>query len=315
MINVLITGSSGFVGQNLLRFLSNKQFKVHTLTRSQSVYDDKSVKEITWENLNLEKLNSIDVIIHLAGKAHDTKNTSSANEYFEINTELTKRIFDLFLNSNTSTFIYMSSVKAATDVANEILTEDIKPSPKTPYGQSKLKAEEYISSFAMPAGKRAIILRPCMIHGPGNKGNLNLLYRFVQKNIPYPLAAYENQRSFLSIDNLNFIIEQLMLDQSILGGIYNLADDLPLSTNSVINMIAEVNRTMPRLWKINRGIINFLAKIGDKLHLPLNSETLKKLTESYVVSNEKIKKALSITCLPLSSEDGLKLTIKSFHSS
>jgi nucleoside-diphosphate-sugar epimerase len=208
----------------------------------------------------------------------------------------------------------MSSVKAAADSADGVLAEDIIPEPKTPYGQSKLKAEEYLWSQAWPRDKRVFILRPCMIHGPGNKGNLNLLYKFVQKGIPYPLAAYENKRSFLSINNLNFVIEQLLGNTSIPGGIYNLADDIPLSTNKVINIMANINGTKPKLWKIHPGMIDFLAKIGDKLHLSLNSKRLKKLTESYIVSNEKIKKVLKITQLPLSSEDGLKLTIQSFRS-
>jgi len=311
MSSILMSGVSGFVGSNLDQFLKQRNYSITPLSRTI----DKQSPSFTWDDIPAITDHDFEVYIHLAGKAHDLKNASDSKAYFDVNTELTKKLFDAFLKSNASTFIYMSSVKAAADTVNGILTEDIMPEPKTPYGQSKLKAEEYIAGFKMPGGKRAFILRPCMIHGPGNKGNLNLLYKFVQKNIPYPLAAYENKRSFLSIDNLNFIIEKMIAETNMPGGIYNLADDVPLSTNEVINIIAEVNRAKPRLWKINRSTINFLAKTGDKLHLPLNSERLKKLTESYVVSNEKIKKALSITHLPLSSEDGLKLTIQSFHSS
>ena len=82
-----------------------------------------------------------------------------------------------------------------------ILTEDTIPNPKTHYGISKLQAENYILDQKLPEGKRVYILRPCMIHGPGNKGNLNLLYTLVKKGFPWPLGAFENQRSFLSIDN------------------------------------------------------------------------------------------------------------------
>ncbi len=110
-------------------------------------------------------------------------------------------------------------------------------------------------------------------------------------------------------------MQQVVSDASIPGGIYNLADDNPLSTVKVIDIIARVNGINSRKWKINRGLISFFAKTGDKLHLPLNSEKLKKLTESYIVSNKKIKDALNIAQLPVSSEDGLKLTIQSFLSS
>jgi nucleoside-diphosphate-sugar epimerase len=152
-----------------------------------------------------------------------------------------------------------------------------------------------------------------MIHGPGNKGNLNLLYKFVQKGIPYPLAGFDNRRSFLSVGNLCFIIQQLISCADIPGGVYNIADDEPLSTNEVFGIIAETSGLKTKLWKISPGLIKFAARAGDKLHLPLNSERLKKLVESYVVSNEKIKKALGKTTLPLSSVEGLKSTISSFR--
>ena len=306
-----MSGSTGFVGRNLIKYLPSKQFNIYPLERS----DSKSANGFKWHNLNADSLSTINTIIHLAGKAHDTKQTSASQEYFEVNTELTKKLFDLFLTGSSTTFIFMSSVKAVADTVNSILNEDVDPNPQTAYGKSKQKAEEYLLSQKLPEGKRLFILRPCMIHGPGNKGNLNLLYNFVQKGIPYPLSAYKNERSFLSVDNLNFIIAQIAGIPSIPGGIYNLADDTPLSTNEVVNIIAKENKITPKLWRINSRIINFLARTGDILHLPLNTERLKKLTESYVVSNKKIKKILNITQLPFSAEDGLKLTIRSFHSS
>src|SRR3546814_3353608 len=110
-----------------------------------------------------------------------------------------------------------------------MLSEDMMPAPQTPYGQSKWRAEQYLNSQLLPAGKRLFILRPCMIHGPGNKGNLNLLYQVVSKGLPWPLAAFDNERSFLSTDNLNYIIKRILEDADIPGGTYNLADDDPRS--------------------------------------------------------------------------------------
>jgi len=138
-----------------------------------------------------------------------------------------------------------------------------------------------------------------MIHGPGNKGNLNLLYKLVQKGSPWPLGAFENKRSFTSIDNLTFIIDQI-IEKDIDPGIYQVADDEALSTNELIQLIATAQNRKSIIWKIPKKLIKFSAKIGDYLHLPLNSERLKKLTESYVVSNQKIKKALGIEILSLS---------------
>ena len=308
---VLISGYKGFVGTNLINYLKQKNLELFGLSRS--IENQNSVtKNFSWDQLNEIKNQSFDVIIHLAGKAHDLKNTSDPEEYFQVNTELTKKLFDLFLQSDTRDFIYLSSVKAAADVVVGILDEMATPDPKTPYGKSKLKAEEYILNYDISPNKRAIILRPCMIHGPGNKGNFNLLYRFIKKRIPYPLAAFENRRSFLSIQNLCFVIHQVLINPSIPGGIYNIADDEPLSTNELIKIIGNENNIHPISWKINRSFVKVLAKAGDKLNLPFNSERLGKLTENYVVSNSKIKSALQVESLPISSREGFSTTLKSF---
>ena len=203
-------------------------------------------------------------------------------------------------------------MKAAADEIENTLTETHISNPKTPYGQSKLQAEKYILSKEIPAGKRVFIIRPCMIHGPGNKGNLNLFYKIVQKGIPYPLAAFDNKRSFLGIDNLNFLIHQMIINKNVPSGNYNFADDEPLSTNNLFKLIAEVLNQKPRLLKIPKSFIIFAAKIGDKIKLPLNSEKLQKLTANYVVSNQKIKTALNISAMPNSVSEGLKCTIQSF---
>ena len=151
-----------------------------------------------------------------------------------------------------------------------------------------------------------------MIHGPGNKGNLNLLYKFVKEGIPYPLAAYDNKRSFLSVQNLCFVIGKIIA-QNVPSGIYNLADDEPLSTNDLVTQIALTLERKPKLWHVSKNAIKLLAIIGDKLHLPLNTELLHKLTENFVVSNFKIKTAINES-LPVTSKEGIKITIHSFQN-
>lgn len=191
----------------------------------------------------------------------------------------------------------------------------VVPSPKGPYGESKLAAEKFIlsqESNAKSQFKKTYILRPCMIHGPGNKGNLNLLYQIVNKGIPYPLGAFENRRSFTSIDNLSFVIIQL-IEKDIPGGIYNVGDDESLSTNELIALIAKTMDKPNRIWKWNKSLLQLIAKVGNILHLPLNTERLHKLTENYVVSNVKLKNAMGIEKMPITAEDGFVKTIKSFQ--
>jgi nucleoside-diphosphate-sugar epimerase len=292
-MSIFITGSSGFVGTSFLNYFKNEVICVSSRGKESNI-------------------DGAEVVIHLAGKAHDLKNTTSSQEYYEVNTELTKKVFDAFLASEAKEFITLSSVKVAADQVEGELTEQYHPNPVTHYGKSKLLAEQYIFSREIPEGKRVYILRPCLIHGPGNKGNLNLLYNIVSKNIPWPLGAFENKRSFCSIDNLLFIIKELIERDDIPSGIYNVADEEPLSTNELIGLIAQSQNRNPKIWSLSTTVIEGIASIGDKLHLPLNTERLHKLTSSYVVSNAKLKAILGKP-LPLSSREGLLKTFKSFN--
>ena len=324
-MNILITGIHGFVGSNLVIALKGH----HSLYGLDIVAPEKEgvMKTFSWKDIEttsfpMQFLPKFDAIIHLAGKAHDTKNQSASQVYFDINTGLTQKIFDFFLEYSAKKFIFFSSVKAATDsVVGDMLTEDVIPTPVGPYGESKIAAEEYILSklrskhgelkVAMQRDKQVYILRPCMIHGPGNKGNLNLLYNVVKKGIPWPLGDFENKRSFTSIDNLCYIVEGL-LTKDVASGIYHIGDDEALSTNELIALMCEAMGKEPHIWKMNRKIMEGCAGLGTLLHLPLNTERLRKLTENYVVSNEKIKSALGIDRMPVRAADGIMKTIRSF---
>lgn len=315
-MRLLITGIHGFVGANLVKALS----KDHEIYGVDIVSPKKEgvIKTFSWDDLGNGSVPEVDAIIHLAGKAHDTKNQSRADVYFQVNTELTKRAYDYYLKSSAMKFIFFSSVKAVADrVIGEYVDEDVVPSPKGPYGESKIAAEAYIrEQLKIENGKlkdkATYILRPCMIHGPGNKGNLNLLYRVVSKGFPWPLGAFENKRTFTSIDNLCFIVNGL-LTKDVASGIYNINDDEAVSTNELIEIICSVLGKRVHIWRIPRGLMEGIAKIGGILHLPLNPERLQKLTENYVSSNAKIKQALGVDKLPVRAKDGLVKTIKSFE--
>lgn len=310
-MKILITGVHGFVGSNLVKALS----KEHTVYGLDIINPERDGIKFTfsWDDLDKESMiPEIDAIIHLAGKAHDTKNKSAADVYFKVNTDLTKKIYDYFLKSNRAKkFIFFSTAKAAADKVEGILTEDVVPSPVGPYGESKIAAEKYIQDH-LRDDKQVYILRPCMIHGPGNKGNLNLLYGVVKKGIPWPLGAFENRRTFTSIENLNFVIEGL-LTKDVPTGIYNMGDDEALSTNELIEEICKSLGKKAHIWKLPKGLMFGVAKIGGALHLPLDSERLRKLTEDYVSSNAKIKKALGVEKMPVDAREGLKVTLMSFR--
>jgi nucleoside-diphosphate-sugar epimerase len=298
-MKIAVFGNSGFVGSNFIKNSIKYEFVIF------------SRNDIKYSNYYLSE--DIYAVLNFVGKAHDLNDSSNYNDYYEINTKFCNDLFDKFLKSKSKVFITISSVKAVADELDQILTEEFIPNPSSHYGLSKLSADNYIMSRKVPVGKRFYILRPCMIHGPGNKGNLNLLFRFLNTGIPWPLGSYENKRSVCCIDNLIFVINQLINNAKIPSGIYNIADDDPLSTNDLINLIASSNNKSIIILKIPVYIIKFFSRIGDIIHLPLNSHRLKKLTQNYVVSNKKIKNAMHKS-FPLSSHEGLVKTFNSFKN-
>lgn len=307
-MRILITGVHGFVGSNLVRSLKSD----HVIYGLDIIAPEKDgvIKTYNWDDLEKGNIPLIDAVIHLAGKADDSKDESLRDIYFKINYGLTKNIYDWFLTSQAKKFFFFSSIKAAADFApNGVLTEDDPPAPVGPYGESKIAAEEYILKN-LPADKQVYILRPCMIHGAGNAGNMELLYKLVNAGIPWPLGAFENKRSFTSFVNLAFVIAQMLI-QNVPSGVYQMADDEALSTNELIKIIGQACGKKVRIWRINKGLMKFFSKIGGMLHLPLNPDNLNKLTENYVASNAKVKQAIGIREMPLRAKDGIISSIKS----
>jgi nucleoside-diphosphate-sugar epimerase len=314
-MKILITGVHGFVGSNLVSALrgENTIFGLDIVAPEKEGVD----KTFSWDDLDAGRLPEVDAIVHLAGKAHDTKNQAAAEVYFKVNRDLTIKVFDYFVcHKDIKKFVFFSTAKAAADKVDGVLTEDVVPAPVGPYGESKIAAENHILSFMRDNpdafdGRGVYIFRPCMIHGPGNKGNLNLLYNVVRKGIPWPLGAYENRRTFTSVENICFAVNGV-LTKDVESGIYNMGDDEALSTNELIEEICKSLDKKAHIWRLPKGLMTGLAKVGGWLHLPLNPERLRKLTEDYVASNAKIKAALGVERMPVDAREGLKVTLDSF---
>ena len=316
-MKILITGVHGFVGSNIVSALSDE----HIIYGLDIIFPVKKGVKTTfsWNDLDAGLIPEVDAIIHLAGKAHDTKNESAAEVYFKVNRDLTIKIFDYFCkHSKIKKFVFFSTAKAAADQVDGVLTEDVVPIPSGPYGESKIAAERYILDILESrkdefTDRGVYVFRPCMIHGPGNKGNLNLLYNVVRKGLPWPLGAFENRRTFTSVENICFAVNGV-LTKDVSSGIYNMGDDEALSTNELIEEICKSLGRKAHIWRLPKGLMNFIAKIGGWLHLPLNPERLRKLTENYISSNAKIKKALGIERMPVDAREGLKSTLKAFNN-
>src|SRR5690606_778415 len=170
----IILGCSGFIGQNILQALPD----------SLGI----SLRDKDWESKLF--ISKGDNIINLVGKAHDHGVKATEQDYHYANIELVKQIFQAFISSNAILLIHISSLAALEEFgSNNHLTESEKCNPISWYGKSKREAEEWLLAQRLPENKKLIILRPPMVHGLGDKGNLGLLYKLISKGIPYPLAS------------------------------------------------------------------------------------------------------------------------------
>lgn len=309
----IISGANGFLGKNLVNYI-----KQHTDNNCSAVSRKEEnlvdVKDQFDHIFNYQTLQDhqggFESYIHLAGKVYDLNKDVDFLDYEISNVHLTKRIFDRFLKDEAAKhFVFMSTIHVLTDKPSRILDESYSPRPVTGYGRSKLMAEKYLLEN-ITEGKNLYIVRPSMIHGPENKGNLNLLYTLVQKGLPYPFGSINNKRTFTSIDNLCFIILEL-INQDCPSGIYHVADDEPTYTHDLVKMIAQKNGRNPRILNIPIPILRAIARAGDYFPLLLNQSRYDKLTSDFLVSNQKVKNVIQKP-LPLTATEGLKKTLESF---
>ncbi|WP_159730159.1 NAD-dependent epimerase/dehydratase family protein [Sphingobacterium sp. 18053] len=295
---LILGGSRGFLGSHLKKKL-----------KDPILCEFVSMRNLDWSRDNFPT----DCIINLVGKAHDFTGKATEKDFFFANFELAKKAFNIFAASQAKLFIHISSLAAIEEVESaKSLSENTTYNSVTPYGRSKQAAEEWLMSQELPSDKKLIILRPPMVHGAGDKGNLKQLFSIVSKGIPYPLVRFKNKRSFLSIDNFCFFIEQILLqNEKLSSGIYHLSDDETLSSNEIVKIMKQETGLKVPCFPLPKRIISFLSKLGDHTRaFPLNTWRLKKMTSTLVVSNKKIKVALEIERLPKTAKEGLRDTIR-----
>ncbi len=281
-----MTGASGFVGTNLCKLLKAQVINKSVRTNQPFVIDG-------------------EVIIHLAGIADARNNYISREDYFTVNTELTKKVFDAFVDSPAKKFIILSSVKAVTETYDGVITENLTEDPTSLYGKSKLAADQYLLAASLPPGKLVYVLRPTIITGPGVKGNLQRFKKYANHPLGWVLSAFTAKRSFCNVENLGFVIQQILDRDDIPTGKYLIADEDPLSAADLRIILSQKTteylflQAFARILKF--GVV-LLAKLFPFKGIPQALETL---TTSYLVSNNKIVTALGKK-LPFSSKEGVK---------
>ena len=293
---ILITGASGFVGQHLSVSLA-EDYSLFALSRDESLVGFDAT--YTWDAL-LDMDCTFDVVIHLAGLAHDTSNKSLEEDYFNVNMGLTEKLVN-WINkaSKPVKIVYFSSIKVFGDL--DRISDEYNKNPTSVYGRSKLAAEKCIES-TLQNYHNYYLLRPVMIYGEGNKGNLPKLYDLLIKGVPYFFGSWENKRSILSVQNLDFVVKQLIKKDVASDG-FIVSDDETISTYQMLKYLFSAKNLIFIDWKVPSLIIGVSIRITNVLGI----DVLHKLLGNLEVDNSKLKKALNIKIMPLTTEQGLTI--------
>jgi nucleoside-diphosphate-sugar epimerase len=302
---ILVTGVTGFVGRHLAVELARCGWRVRGATRRNSCNPQQGVEE--WAMIDevgpetewSEALRNVTTVIHLAALAHctDPKRRPSDDAFMEINARGTRRLAESAVqNGGVRRFIYLSSIGAVAETSEALVDEDAHPTPISPYGRSKLAGERAISETFSNSSVEWSVLRPVLVYGPGNPGNMHRLLRLVRSGFPLPFNGIRNRRNFVFVGNLVSAIERLTAAREMSGRVFNVADDETVSTPELIRMIASAAGKRARLWTAPIWLLDLAARCGDAaagvgLHTGIDSYSLNRLETSLTASNQALTAA------------------------
>lgn len=275
-MNVLLTGSTGFLGSYLFKNLD---------TFNLISYHRKKSDKVKWENLQ--------GVIHCAGLAHNSHDKKLKELYYDANVNLTKNLINHFTNSPAHFFIFISTATVYENTPNQNnIDESIVGKNLSIYAESKLKAEEELLKIK---NKKIFILRPSVIVGPNPKGNIRLLNKLVDTKLPIPIPSKSSTNNLTDIRNLSKVIEFLVENYAeIESGIYNINDNHRPNIEEILNRIANEKGIKVRLVKIPNRIFLFGLKIVSFMKPNISKKLHSLFFDSTKISNQKVSKIVSL---------------------
>lgn len=294
-MKVLVTGGAGFIGSYLCQALHDSG---HHLRVVDCAKKNRMTRTFDFITLNIqdkqgleEAMKGVDLVLHLAAK-HKYFGVSE-KEFFIANEEGTKNVLSAMAKEGVRQIIFFSTVAVYGETIGPT-DESVEPRATTPYGLSKLAAESWVKKWASEDSMRtAIILRPTVIFGPRNKGNIYRLIRQIYYRGYFPIGEGDNIKSIAYIENV--IKATIFLISLDLKGchIFNYSDQPHLSYKEILNIIyTELGRKAPQYFlpvspmiKISRNIDKIIRALGIKFSF---ETTIKKMNKQTYYNSEKI---------------------------
>ena len=295
-MHVLITGATGFVGKTLTEYLLEKGLHVRAQTRNlhnaaviHSNLQWVETGEITANTNWTEALDGVDVIVHLAQRAHVMKETSESyvDHYRKVNVEAFENLISQSVLAGTKKIIFLSSIKVNGEKTTTPFRESDIPAPEDFYGMTKLEAENVVKKYSARSELKYTIIRPPLIYGRNVPGNFKKLIGLAASGIPLPLKSIRNRRSLVGVVNLCDFIETCIRLPEASNETFLVSDDYDLSTPELISKISDAMNKKSRLIYFPTFLLRFLFLLTGKKNYS------QRLLDSLQVNISKAKRVLN----------------------
>lgn len=318
-MKILITGATGFVGQELCRVLTESGHNLRLAVRQD---DDRAraLARITSSQVTCvgnigpetdwgRALEGVDVVVHLAALVHqlDSRGYPSLEAFRSVNCHGTSRLARCAAEAGVPRFVFLSTIKVNGELTvAEPFTEESEPAPADSYGVSKWEAEQALGRISRDTGLEVVIFRPPLIYGPGVKGNFLSLMTLVRRGMPLPFGLVHNKRSLLYVGNLVDALALSVDSPNAAGKTFMISDGEDFSTPELISRIAAALGVRSRLLPLPPAAIRFLGRLTGKV-----SQT-NRLLQSLQVDSRKIRNELGWTP-PFHTSEGL-MSVATWYS-
>jgi nucleoside-diphosphate-sugar epimerase len=288
-MKIAVTGATGFVGQALCPYLADRlgatiiQLNRHTLAGELSLsHSDAALTEA---------LADIDCLVHLAARAHTRHAT--ADDFKRDNQQLCTRLAQIAINAEIPRVIYLSSIKVNGESTRDCrpFTPDDKPAPEDDYGKSKFECELILKELLKDTQTQLVVIRPPLVYGRLNKGNLAALQRLIELGIPLPFANIHNKRDLVSLHNLCSLISDCCTKSEAAGHTFMVSDGVARSTAEIIELLATSMQRQARVFGVPNFFFNALGWA--------KPDITKRLTENLEVDISATKQILNWNPEPL----------------
>lgn len=269
-MNILITGSNGFLGQYLCQHLAEQSYRILAQTRKPQKFTHSAVTNINFDlndDLDNIDLSQVDVIAHCAGRAHVMNETATSplDAYRQTNVQGTLNLAKKAVQSGVKRFIYLSSIKVnGEQTTNEPFKSSDLVNTDDPYGLSKYEAEQELLKLSKETGLEVFIIRPLLIYGPNVKANFKSMVGLANKKIPLPIGCLDNKRSMVSLYNLVDLIHVCMTHPKAKNEVFLASDQDDISVKQLFEKLAYHQNNNLIILPVPKSLIAFLASVVGK---------------------------------------------------